>query len=29
MKTGDYIFEAARKQAEREVAVHIAYIEDY
>ena len=29
MKTGDYIIEAARKQAEGEVAVHIANIEVY
>ena len=29
MKTGDYIIEATRKQAEGEVAVHIANIEVY
>jgi hypothetical protein len=29
MKTGDYIIEAARKQAEGEVAVHLANIEVY
>ena len=29
MKTGEYIIEAARKQAEGEVAVHIANIEVY
>ena len=29
MKTGDYIIEAARKQAEGEVAVHIANIKVY
>ena len=29
MKTGDYIIEAARKQAEGEVAVHIANSEVY
>ena len=29
MKTGDYIIEAAKKQAEGEVAVHLANIEVY
>ena len=29
MKPGDYIIEAARKQAEGEIAVHIANIEVY
>ena len=29
MKPGDYIMEAARKQAEGEVAVHIANIKVY
>ena len=29
MKTGDYIIEAAKKQAEGEVAVHLANIKVY
>ena len=29
MKTGDYIIEAAKKQAEGEIAVHIANIKVY
>ena len=29
MKTGDYIIEAAKKQAEGEVAVHLANIQVY
>ena len=29
MKTGDYIIEAAKKQAEGEVAVHVANIKVY